>query len=109
MNPPSLGNLRCQFLLGQLHRAGLGEPRMLERRGCREPLLRVAREEAAEDLEPFLGQLRLREDLAQVVVPVHVQLRQPHGGERRGREPWPRAVVRHAEHVEDGAESCPWS
>jgi len=105
MQPPSLGNLRCQFLLWQLQRVDLGEPRMPERRGRREALLRVAREEAAQDLESFLGQLRLREELAQVVVPMHVQLRHPHRGERRGREPWPRgAVVRHAEHVEDGAE-----
>ena len=35
---------------------------------------------------------------------MHVQLRQQVSGERRGGEPRTCLVVRHAEHVEDGAE-----
>jgi hypothetical protein len=103
MYPPSLGQRRQRLhFVWQIQRVDLGEPGVLQRGSCREPLVGVAREEAAEDLEPFLRQLRLGEQLAQVVLPLHVgQLRRHHHG---GREPRPCAVVGRAEQLEDRVE-----
>ena len=60
MYPPSFGRRRQHLhFVWQLQRINLGEPGLLESGSCHEHLVGVAREEAAEDLESFLGQLRL--------------------------------------------------
>lgn len=77
---------------------------MLECGGCHQPLGGIASEQATEQLESFRGQLHLGEQITKEVVPLRVQLRHHLGGEWCQREARPHAVVRDAEHIEDGAK-----